>query len=221
VTAQTRQPPLCRPAPKHLGRDTIVIDAKLLAADRALDQAWRGGVGVARAVTRAQELSDPLRLDVLLDGAKAIVSDRHSCSPEEASARLFFVSWHTNRRLRDIASEVVTYPQGGFAEQSTPVSTGSRCSQEAGGPRWPSQIASARTRGAEYSARRPTSSSAATATEQPFSPSTARRQAALSQRSARGIDGTLRASAPRSLTSRRQQSSPSHGPGSVRSTRCP
>jgi hypothetical protein len=99
-----------------------VIDAELLAADQALDQAWRGGVGVASAVTRAQELSDPLRLDVLLDDAKVIVSDHHSCSPEEALARLCFVSWYTNRRLGDIVSEVVTFaaePRG-FADQSTP-----------------------------------------------------------------------------------------------------
>jgi AmiR/NasT family two-component response regulator len=86
----------------------MVIDAKLLAADRALDQAWRGGVGVAGAVTRAQDYSDPLRHDALIEDAKVIVSDHQSCSPEEALARLFFVSWYTNRRLRDIASEVVT-----------------------------------------------------------------------------------------------------------------
>jgi AmiR/NasT family two-component response regulator len=99
----------------------MVIDAKLLASDRAIDQAWRGGVGVATAVTRAQELSDPLRLDLLLDDAKVIVSDRHACSPEEALARLCFVSWYTNRRLRDIASEVVTFAADRrFAEQPTP-----------------------------------------------------------------------------------------------------
>jgi hypothetical protein len=103
----------------------MVIDAKLLAADRALDQAWRGGVGVgvAMAVSRAQELSDPLRLDVLLEDAKVIVSDHHACSPEEALARLCFVSWQTDRRIRDIASEVVTFAadrQDGFADQSTP-----------------------------------------------------------------------------------------------------
>ena len=99
-----------------------VIDAKQLAADRALDQAWRGGVGVAQAVTRAQQLSDPLRLDVLLEETKLIVSDRHACSPEEALARLCFVSWYTNRPLRDIASEVVAFAadQGGLADQSTP-----------------------------------------------------------------------------------------------------
>ena len=98
----------------------MVIDAKLLAADRALDQAWRGGVGVAGAVTRAQELTDPHRLDVLLEDAKAIVSDHHACSPDEALARLCFVSWYTNRRIRDIASEVVTIAadrQDGPAEQ--------------------------------------------------------------------------------------------------------
>ena len=99
----------------------MVIDAKLLAADRALDQAWRGGVGVAMAVTRAQELSDPLRLDVLLEDAKVIVSDRHACSPSEALTRLCFVSWHTDRRLRDIASDVVRFAaRRGFADQSTP-----------------------------------------------------------------------------------------------------
>jgi AmiR/NasT family two-component response regulator len=98
-----------------------VIDAKLLASDRALDQAWRGGVGVANAVTRAQELSDPLRLDVLLEDAKVIVSNHHACSPDEALTRLCFVSWHTNRRLRDIASDVVTFAaRRGFADQSTP-----------------------------------------------------------------------------------------------------
>jgi hypothetical protein len=99
-----------------------VIDAKQLAADRALDQAWRGGVGVAKAVTRAQELSDPHRLDVLLEETKAIVSDRHACSPEEALARLCFVSWYTNRPLREIASEVVAFAtdQRGFPDLSTP-----------------------------------------------------------------------------------------------------
>ena len=97
------------------------MDAKLLAADRALDQAWRGGIGVAMAVTRAQELSDPLRLDVLLEDAKVIVSDRHACSPSEALTRLCFVSWYTKRLLRDIASEVVTFAadQRGVADQST------------------------------------------------------------------------------------------------------
>jgi len=102
----------------------MVIDAKLLAADRALDQAWRSGVGAATAVSRAQELSDPLRLDVLLEDAVVIVSDHHACSREEALTRLCFVSWYTNRLLREVASEVVTFaaePQeGGFAEQPTP-----------------------------------------------------------------------------------------------------
>jgi hypothetical protein len=53
-----------------------------------------------------------------------IVSDRHACSPSEALTRLCFVSWYTNRLLRDIASEVVTLAgdqqQDGFADHSTP-----------------------------------------------------------------------------------------------------
>ena len=98
-----------------------MIDAKLLASDRALDQAWRGGVGVAMAATRAEELSDPLRLDLLLEDAKLIVSDHHACSPNEALARLVFVSQHTNRRLRDIAHDVVTCAAGqGVEGASTP-----------------------------------------------------------------------------------------------------
>ena len=100
----------------------MVMDAELLAADRALDQAWRGGVGVAMAATRAEELSDPLRLDEL----SKIEGDRlrsRRLRPDEALTRLCFVSWYTDRRLRDIASEVAAFAadrQGGFAEQSTP-----------------------------------------------------------------------------------------------------
>jgi AmiR/NasT family two-component response regulator len=81
--------------------------ASLLAADRAMDQAWRGGVGVAKAVTQAQELTEALRRDRVMEDAKAIVSDRHCCSPDESFARIVFVSQRTNRRVRDIAGEVI------------------------------------------------------------------------------------------------------------------
>ena len=70
----------------------MAIDAKLLAADRTLDQAWRGGVGVAKAVTHAKELGDLLWRDPVLEDAKTIVSDHHACSPNEALSRLVFVS---------------------------------------------------------------------------------------------------------------------------------
>lgn len=109
-----------------------------LATDRALDQAWRGGVGVATAVTRAEKLNDPRRLDALLDDAKEIVSTRHACSPFEALTRLCFVSWHTNRRLHDIASEVVAFAADHPAVSPTsplPAPTGSRSSQEQGSHR--------------------------------------------------------------------------------------
>ena len=49
-----------------------------------------------------------------------------------------FVSWYTNRRIRDIASEVAAFAadrQGGFAVQSTPRLTGSRSSHRKGGHR--------------------------------------------------------------------------------------
>lgn len=85
----------------------MLIDAKLLAADRALDQAWRGGVGVAKAVTHAKTLSESVSLDVVMEDATTIVSVHHGCSPDEALSRIVFVSQHTNRRLRDIAHEVI------------------------------------------------------------------------------------------------------------------
>src|SRR4051794_27296984 len=69
------------------GRETVVIDAKLLAADRALDQAWRGGIGVAMAVTRAPELSDPLRPDVVFGDAEGVVSGPPPGSPGEGLGR--------------------------------------------------------------------------------------------------------------------------------------
>ena len=114
----------------------MATDAKLLP-DRALDQAWRGGVGVAMAVTRAQELSDPLRLHALLEDAKVIVSDRHACSPSEASdASLLCVVVHQapapRYRVGGCYIRRLTTPLRRTAPP--PVSTGSRSSQQAGPP---------------------------------------------------------------------------------------
>jgi AmiR/NasT family two-component response regulator len=78
-----------------------------LVADRVLDQAWRGRVGVAKAVARATQLSDFLRRDAVVEGANAIISERHKCSLEEAFARLVFVSQHTKRSVQELADEVV------------------------------------------------------------------------------------------------------------------
>jgi hypothetical protein len=107
----------------YLEGDSTVIDAKLLASDRLLDQAWRGGIGVASAFVRARALGDPLQCGVAIEDAKVIVSDHHGCSPDEALARLVFVSQHTNRRLRDIAHDVVTCAagQGGKGASTPPV----------------------------------------------------------------------------------------------------
>jgi AmiR/NasT family two-component response regulator len=81
--------------------------AELLAADRALDQAWCGGVGVAKAVAIAKELSEILLPEVVIEDAKQIISARHNCDPAEALARIVFVSHCTNRSIRDLAREVV------------------------------------------------------------------------------------------------------------------
>src|SRR5436309_3390924 len=80
--------------------------AELLASDRALDRAWRGGVGVARDVARAKEFSEMLLPEVVIEDAKQIISARHNCDPAEAFARIVFVSHRTNRSIRDLAREV-------------------------------------------------------------------------------------------------------------------
>src|SRR5205085_11445256 len=101
----------------------MVIDPRQLEADRVLDQAWRGGGGAARAVTHAHELREPLRCDPVMEDAKLIVSNHRSCSPDEALSRLVFVSQHTNRKLQDIAREVVASAaadQLELAEHPTP-----------------------------------------------------------------------------------------------------
>jgi hypothetical protein len=93
--------------PKRLEGDIMGTPADLLAADRVLDQAWRGGVGVARAVDHAKELSEILLPEVVIEDAKQIISTRHNCDPAEAFARIVFVSHRTNRSIRDLAREVV------------------------------------------------------------------------------------------------------------------
>ena len=93
---------------ERLEGDIMVTTADLLAADRALDDAWRCGVGVAKAVAHAKELSEILPRDALIDDAKAVISARHSCDPDEAFARIVFVSHRTNRSIRDLACQVVS-----------------------------------------------------------------------------------------------------------------
>jgi hypothetical protein len=44
---------------------------------------------------------------VVLEDARAIVSDRHACNAAEALSRLVFVSQYTSRPLRDIVYEVI------------------------------------------------------------------------------------------------------------------
>jgi len=79
-----------------------------LAADRLLDEAWRGGVGTAAAYAEATRLSHETGAqERVIEDAKMIVSERRDCSPEEALVRLIFVSNRTNRTLREIAWEVV------------------------------------------------------------------------------------------------------------------
>ncbi len=72
-----------------------------------MDQAWRSGIGVAKAATHAKQLSDLLRQNALIDDAKQIISDRQSCSPDEAFVRLVFVSECTQRGVRELAREVI------------------------------------------------------------------------------------------------------------------
>ncbi len=93
--------------PKRLEGDSVATTGDLLSADRSMDRAWRSGIGVGQAATRAKELGDLLRRNALIDDAKEIISDRHNCSPEEALVRLVFVSERSHRSVRDLACEVV------------------------------------------------------------------------------------------------------------------
>ena len=54
----------------------------------------------------------------MIEEARVIVSAHHACSTDEALARLVFVSKHTNRRLLDIAHDVVTCAAGQGVEGS-------------------------------------------------------------------------------------------------------
>src|SRR5438132_12490758 len=85
----------------------MVTTADLLVADRVLDDAWRGGVGVARALPDAKELIEVLPRDVLIEDAKEVISVRHNCDADEAFARIVFVSHRTNRSIRDLAGQAV------------------------------------------------------------------------------------------------------------------
>ena len=105
--------------PKRLEGDIMGTTAELLAADRVLDQAWRGRVGVSKAVTRAEELSETLLPEMVIEDAKQIISARHNCDPAEALARVVFVSHRTNRSIRDLAREVVA--SAGAEEQELAV----------------------------------------------------------------------------------------------------
>lgn len=90
-----------------------------LAADRVLDQAWRGGIGVVAAVRRAGELSDPLCCDAVMRDAVLLVSKHQACNTDEALSRLIFVAKHTNRRVQDIAADVVAPAVAATAEEAT------------------------------------------------------------------------------------------------------
>jgi AmiR/NasT family two-component response regulator len=93
--------------PKRVEGDIMGTTAELLAADRVLDEAWRRGVGVAKAVALAKELSEIILREVVIEDAKQIISAHHDCDAAEAFARIVFVSHRTNRSIRDLACLVV------------------------------------------------------------------------------------------------------------------
>ncbi|NAZ80654.1 ANTAR domain-containing protein [Kineococcus sp. R8] len=61
----------------------------------------------AEAVRRAEQLTEAMRSRAGIEQAKGILVAVHGCSPDEAFVRLSRMSQQSNRKLRDVAEDVV------------------------------------------------------------------------------------------------------------------
>jgi selenophosphate synthase len=75
----------------------------LHAADKALDQAWRRGVGVDEALARTKRLCIALGRDPVIEDAKVKLAAAMGCEPSAAYDTLVSISRRTNSNIRDAA----------------------------------------------------------------------------------------------------------------------
>jgi hypothetical protein len=80
----------------------------MAAADRALDQAWAMGRDVGLALEHAKELSRRLGREPLIEDAKLLIAQAEHCTPNEAFLRLIAASQHHNRKVGQLAREIVS-----------------------------------------------------------------------------------------------------------------
>jgi GAF domain-containing protein len=61
-----------------------------------------------QAITLARQLEEALRSRAVIEQAKGILIARHGCTPDQAFDRLRMLSQRLNRKLRDVAQEIVS-----------------------------------------------------------------------------------------------------------------
>ncbi|MBM7808798.1 hypothetical protein JOD57_004635 [Geodermatophilus bullaregiensis] len=92
-------------------REAGAFDAGSRASVRWMATTAGAAVATARALDEARrvaaELEAAMASRAVIEQAKGILIERHRLTPEQAFARLAEVSMHTNRKVRDIAADLV------------------------------------------------------------------------------------------------------------------
>jgi AmiR/NasT family two-component response regulator len=88
-------------------RDPDPLKRAVNAADDELDRAWMSGADVESHLLRAKALSEAIGRDPVIEEAKVVLARKQNCTPSEAFATLREISQRTNRKLRDVAHEIL------------------------------------------------------------------------------------------------------------------
>lgn len=83
--------------------DAARTDEVVRAADEALDQAWRRGVGVDEALARTKRVCVAVGRDPVIEDAKVKVAAAMGCEPSAAYDTLVSISRRTNCNVREVA----------------------------------------------------------------------------------------------------------------------
>ncbi len=94
---------LCAPTGRSFSRD----DERAAVAMAEAAAVVVAGLGLQAANTEVRQLQEALRSRAPIEQAKGILIALHRCSPDEAFTRLTARSQHENRKLRDVASDLV------------------------------------------------------------------------------------------------------------------